>query len=279
MAARLELGQYEGERRTFRGRFERLGKKRCEGRESPTVLLRDIIDVQTGWLVTDHLWLNLTKGFAELNLQCGDVVQFNARISLYERGRANQKRKKTASKNRDWGLVRPTKVSRYNPQEDGCLIEHAGRLFLLAFPASGISAVQERVERLRKLEEEAWRRKAEEEAPPEMRGPRLSELIKDGTPLTPAATKAAFLEEFRKRLPALCDAYGIGRERALTIAARVAKAKDWQAADYWKAQAELERRFELIQRSEEKALQPAKPKKKTKKKKKKAKGNATASEQ
>ncbi|HAJ56015.1 MAG TPA: hypothetical protein DCL56_15455, partial [Lactobacillus sp.] len=55
--------------------------------------------------VTDHLWLNYTKQFAELGLLTkGEIIQFNARVHRYKKGYA-------AVKVIDYGLQRPTKVS------------------------------------------------------------------------------------------------------------------------------------------------------------------------
>ena len=52
-------------------------------------------------LVTDHLWFNYTKGFAELGkLIVGDVISFNARVASYEK----------LGHKIDYKLERPTKV-------------------------------------------------------------------------------------------------------------------------------------------------------------------------
>ena len=37
-------------------------------------------------IVTDHLWFDLTKGFESADLLPGDVVEFCARVSIYEKG-------------------------------------------------------------------------------------------------------------------------------------------------------------------------------------------------
>ena len=37
-------------------------------------------------IVSDHLWFDLTKGFSGADLSPGDVVEFCARVSAYEKG-------------------------------------------------------------------------------------------------------------------------------------------------------------------------------------------------
>ena len=75
-----------GTRETFTGTFVRFGWK--SGYKCPleTVLLCDVVQASTNKGVTDHLWFNKTKGFAELDLQPGDIVQFSARVDEYEKG-------------------------------------------------------------------------------------------------------------------------------------------------------------------------------------------------
>lgn len=72
-------------RATFTGTFVRVGSKSGFKGPLPTVLLAEIRDTQ-GRIVTDHLWFNLTKGFAALHLHEGDQVMFDARVRSYEKG-------------------------------------------------------------------------------------------------------------------------------------------------------------------------------------------------
>lgn len=82
---RQELEKRDGERTTFRGTFARFGSKRGWKGDLPTVLFQDI-RTPTGEPICDHLWMNLTKGIVALDLQIGDVVQFDARVLEYEKG-------------------------------------------------------------------------------------------------------------------------------------------------------------------------------------------------
>jgi hypothetical protein len=82
---RSELERRNEERTTFTGTFERFGTKSgWMGTADKTVLLKDIR--RRGAYVCDHLWFNFTKAFARLNLQPGDVVQFDARVKEYVKG-------------------------------------------------------------------------------------------------------------------------------------------------------------------------------------------------
>ena len=73
---RKQLKQVNGIRATFRGTFERYGSKTSFGHFKQTLLLKDIYDCDAK-LVADHLWFNLTKGFARVGLQEGDTVGNN----------------------------------------------------------------------------------------------------------------------------------------------------------------------------------------------------------
>lgn len=82
---RYKLAKWEGQRRAFTGVFARLGTKTGNfGDWRQTVLLKDVADVETGEMVTDHLWLNYTRGFMNIEpLRPGDQVQFVARVEPY----------------------------------------------------------------------------------------------------------------------------------------------------------------------------------------------------
>lgn len=83
---RKGLATREGERARVRGTFERFGTKRgWQGSTLQTVLLKDIDDA-TWTRICNHLWFNLTRAFAALQLQPGDVVQFDARVKEYVKG-------------------------------------------------------------------------------------------------------------------------------------------------------------------------------------------------
>lgn len=83
---REKLAEREGMRGAYHGVFVRFGvKSGWRGRTDHTLLLKDIID-SNGQPICDHLWFNLTKAFAALNLQTGDVVYFDARVRDYVKG-------------------------------------------------------------------------------------------------------------------------------------------------------------------------------------------------
>ena len=72
------------ERHVFTATFIRFGFR--DGYKGPvkTILLQDVL--LDGKVVTDHLWFDLTKGFKNADLLPGDVVEFCARVSIYEKG-------------------------------------------------------------------------------------------------------------------------------------------------------------------------------------------------
>jgi len=112
---RRNLKAMNDERRRFTGEFVRFGTKRgWQGAMDPTLLLRNVTDVEIGQRVTNHLWFNLTKAFAALGLVEGDVIAFNARVTRYTKGyqgrRAEQRGEAWSAT--DYKLSRPTKVER-----------------------------------------------------------------------------------------------------------------------------------------------------------------------
>lgn len=95
MKIRSELEKIDGIRKTFVGTFDRFGQK--QGRyKGATVLLLKVYHATrlpeqqsytvSDFMVTDHLWFNLTKQFAALNLVKGDIVLFDARVKEYRKG-------------------------------------------------------------------------------------------------------------------------------------------------------------------------------------------------
>lgn len=83
---REDLAKLCGVRRRFEGVFERFGKKTGYKEILTTILLRDVKDVSSGKIVTDHLWFTMGKRFEALRLVKGDVVRFTARVTEYEKG-------------------------------------------------------------------------------------------------------------------------------------------------------------------------------------------------
>lgn len=82
---RKELKKLKEFRGTFTGTFVREGEKSSFGHPKKTILLANITD-SAGKVLTDHLWFNLTKGFASLSLETDDIVQFDARVKEYTKG-------------------------------------------------------------------------------------------------------------------------------------------------------------------------------------------------
>ncbi|MBT1705534.1 hypothetical protein [Chryseosolibacter indicus] len=107
---RKTLGEQEGIRKHFRAYFERFGKKvNYNGYTDTTLLLRNIVDVETQQVVTDHLWLSYTKGFEKVNLKEGMTIVFEARVKEYKKGYVN-KAIGINNRRKDFKLSFPTKI-------------------------------------------------------------------------------------------------------------------------------------------------------------------------
>lgn len=112
---RTTLATREGERARFHGTFERFGTKRgWQGATLQTVLLKDIHDA-TGQRVCDHLWCNLTRAFAALDLHPGDLVQFDARVREYVKGYFGRRDEVWKPAEVDYKLSHPTRVVKVTP--------------------------------------------------------------------------------------------------------------------------------------------------------------------
>ena len=107
---RSELAQWEGRRREFQGVFVRFGSKSGFKHPLTTILLKDIINVRTGQVVTDHAWFTLGKGFERLTLQKDDVVRFWARVSKYVKGYKGRREDVDKPLELDYRLSFPTKL-------------------------------------------------------------------------------------------------------------------------------------------------------------------------
>jgi len=83
--ARKALGAHEGKRGLYTGEFVRTGSKPGYMSGVHTILLKDIKD-ETGRIVTDHQWFNMTKGFEQADLKLGDLVEFRATVKKYIKG-------------------------------------------------------------------------------------------------------------------------------------------------------------------------------------------------
>lgn len=100
-----------GIRKRFSGIFVRTGKKiNYNGYAEDTILLKDITEVDTNLLATDHVWFTYTKGFDALGtLQEGMIIEFDARIKEYTKGYVN-KALNIHAKKRDYKLSNPTQI-------------------------------------------------------------------------------------------------------------------------------------------------------------------------
>lgn len=98
------------ERHTFTAEFVRFGFKNGYKGPEKTVLLKDV--KLNDEILCDHLWFNFTKGFEQCDLNEGDVVQFDGRITSYEKGYKgwNEEKQLLAPISTDYKIERPTHV-------------------------------------------------------------------------------------------------------------------------------------------------------------------------
>lgn len=120
-ATRSRLNLRLNERARFTGVFVRYGEKPgYRGNSEKTILLRDIRPAdERDHVVSDHLWFNLTKGFAALGiLREGDRIEFEARVGRYEKGYAGRRQDVDKPIETDYKLGRPTKIRRLADSRD-----------------------------------------------------------------------------------------------------------------------------------------------------------------
>ena len=111
---RKELAAESGNRKKFSAVFSRLGKKtNFKGYSEETILLKNIIDVETNMVVADHVWFSYTQGFEKASLSPGDKLEFEARVKEYRKGYVNKSYKINNSAT-DFKLSNPTKIRRVN---------------------------------------------------------------------------------------------------------------------------------------------------------------------
>jgi hypothetical protein len=90
--------------------FDRLGTKAAfRDPPVPTILLREVVDADTGMLLIDHLWF--TTGKWSAGLAAGDIFEFEAGAADYIKGCQGRREVYDAAVSRDWKLRRPTKVT------------------------------------------------------------------------------------------------------------------------------------------------------------------------
>ena len=111
--ARKHYGAYRKEKSLYR-EFVRTGIKNGYKDNTVTVLLKDIKD-ETGRIVTDHQWFNMTKGFEQTNLKLGDIVEFRATMKKYIKGyKGRQEYIFYKPKKADHMLARPHNIIKLN---------------------------------------------------------------------------------------------------------------------------------------------------------------------
>ena len=94
---------YIGEKTNFKGYLEK------------TILLSNVHFANQKSILTDHLWFNLTKEFAKIDLKEGDIVSFHARVKEYLKGYKGHRYDDEEYMNehpieKDYKLSHPTKV-------------------------------------------------------------------------------------------------------------------------------------------------------------------------
>ena len=110
---RQKMKSISGQRERFRATFSRTGtKKNYHGFPEITLLFDDVCRANNGKVITDHLWFNNTKAFQAVNLEAGDVVEFEARVTPYEKGYKGGREYVYKPVTIDYKLSRPTKVEK-----------------------------------------------------------------------------------------------------------------------------------------------------------------------
>ena len=99
------------DRHIFTAIFIRFGFRDGYKGSVETILLQDVL--LNGKVVTDHLWFDLTKGFKSADLSPGDVVEFCAGVSVYEKGYKGYRNDVFDRPiEKDYRLSRPTKIKK-----------------------------------------------------------------------------------------------------------------------------------------------------------------------
>ena len=107
---RKKLSEDVGLRKRFSADVERFGKKiNFNGYSEETILLRNIKDVESNEIVSDHIWFTFSLAFQKAKITEGCSIEFDARVKDYTKGYVN---KKIGINNRkkDFKLSHPTKI-------------------------------------------------------------------------------------------------------------------------------------------------------------------------
>lgn len=107
---RKELKKYNGKRLRFSATIERFGEKPAyRGFPIQTLLLKNVTLIDNKQMVTDHLWFTKGKSWDESKI--GDTIEFDARVTTYEKGYKGYRDDIYDSPIEiDYKLERPTKI-------------------------------------------------------------------------------------------------------------------------------------------------------------------------
>lgn len=112
---RKKLASENEKRKKFRAVFERIGKKKnFKGYSEDTILLKNVVDVESNIMVADHVWFTYIKAFEKVTLADGVVLEFEARVKEYKKGYVNRLYKIDRRTN-DFKLSHPTKIKVVQP--------------------------------------------------------------------------------------------------------------------------------------------------------------------
>ena len=106
---REKLAKAQNQRMRFKAKVKRFGQKKgWQGEMIQTLLLVDVVAVRNSEIQTDHIWMTAGKWSQEI--QEGDSISFDARITEYEKGYFGYKDDVFKPIYNDFRLERPTKV-------------------------------------------------------------------------------------------------------------------------------------------------------------------------
>ena len=112
---RKKLGELNNQRLRFKAKFIRFGFKNAyRGPDLVTLLLEDVSLFDDKEILSSHLWMNETKEIKSLNLQPGDYISFDARVTKYEKGYRGRREDVFKNPSWDYRLSYPTKIRRIN---------------------------------------------------------------------------------------------------------------------------------------------------------------------
>lgn len=122
---RRNLKRRNGERLRFRGRVDRFGEKSAyRGPPLKTLMLTNVMFVDTGEFATAHLWF--TAGKWANGVKVGDMLEFDGRIDKYIKGYMGY-REDVWDKpiSADYRISRPTKVVNLGrePVSESCAMQ------------------------------------------------------------------------------------------------------------------------------------------------------------